>query len=301
VRHVRAVLQLLKEHQLVLKRSKCTFGATKVAYLGHVISELGIAMDPDKVRAVVDWPTPKSVRAVRGFLGLAGYYRKFICDFGLIAAPLTKLPKKEEYRWTNGATTAFKALQTALTQAPILYMPDFTKDFIVDCDASGIGFEAVLHQSDGVVAYFSRPIAPSHAKLAAYERALIGLVHAVRHWRPYLWGHTFRVRTDHYSLKYLLDQRLSTIPQHHWVSKLLGYDFLVEFRPGKLNIVVDALSRQEEDHGLLMLMVLSGPSFELLMFCVRHVLRSSACQAATKTRGRRAFCPMGFHRRSPDV
>ena len=103
---------------------------------------------------------------------------------------------------------------------------------MVDCDASGSGFGAVLHQGTGAIAFFSRPFSPRHMKLAAYERELIGLVQAVRHWRPYLWGRRFVVRTDHYALKFLLDQRLSTLPQHQWVSKLFGYDFAVEFRPG---------------------------------------------------------------------
>jgi hypothetical protein len=119
-------------------------------------------------------------------------------------------------------------------------MPDFDKLFIVDCDASGVGFGAVLHQGAGPVAFFSRPFAARHLKLAAYERELIGLVQAVRHWRPYLWGRQFLVRTDHYSLKYLLDQRLSTVPQHQWISKLFGFDFTVEYRPGRLNTVADA-------------------------------------------------------------
>jgi hypothetical protein len=171
LRHVRAVFQLLQDHQLVLKRSKCTFGETKVAYLGHVISEGSVAMDPDKVQAVVDWQTPKSIRTLWGFLGLAGYYRKFIRDFGSIAAPLTKLLKKEGYRWTEEADSAFQALKAALTQALVLHMPDFNMDFIVDCDVSGVGFGAVLHQGDGAIAFFSRPIAPCHAKLAAYEQA----------------------------------------------------------------------------------------------------------------------------------
>jgi hypothetical protein len=171
------------------------------------------------------------VRALRGFLGLAGYYRKFIQNFGAIAAPLTKLLKKEGFGWSMEAEEAFVALKRALTIAPVLQMPDFTKQFTIECDASGTGFGAVMHQGDGSIAFFSRPIAPRHVKLAAYERELVGLVHAIRHWRPYLWGRSFHVHTDHYSLKYLLDQRLSTIPQHHWVSKLLGYDFMVEFHP----------------------------------------------------------------------
>ena len=170
-------------------------------------------MDSDKVLAVVDWPVPPTVRAVRGFLGLAGYYRKFIRDFGTIAAPLTVLLKKDGFLWTPAATIAFEALKKALTTAPVLQLPDFAVSFIVECDASGSGFGAVLHQGGGPIAYFSKTIAPRHASLAAYERELIGLVHAMRHWRPYLWGRAFVVKTDHYSLKFLLDQCLTTIPQ----------------------------------------------------------------------------------------
>lgn len=205
LRHVKTVLEALRTHQLFLKRSKCSFGEELVAYLGHVITVDGVAMDSAKVLGVVDWPQPRSVRAVRGFLGLAGYYRKFIRDFGVIAAPLTALLKKESFLWSEEADHAFFALKTALTTVPVLQLPDFTKAFTVECDASGFGFGTVLHQGAGPIAYFSRAIAPRHASLAAYERELIGLVEAVRHWRPYLWGRSFIVKTDHYSLKFLLD------------------------------------------------------------------------------------------------
>lgn len=109
----------------------------------------------------------------------------------------------------------------------------------MDCDASGTGFGTVLHQGEGAIAFFSRAVATHHNKLLAYERELIGLVKAVRNWRPYLWGQGFTVCTDHYSLKYILDQRLTTILQNTWVSKLFGYDFTVEYRSGKLNGVAD--------------------------------------------------------------
>jgi hypothetical protein len=171
-------------------------------------------MDPTKIDAVLAWPTPTSVRALRGFLGLTGYYRKFIRDYGTVAWPLTQLLKREAFSWSADATSAFQALKHAVTSGSTLQLPDFDAPFIVNCDASGSGFGAVLHQEGGPIAFYSRPVAPQHAKLAAYERELIGLVKAVRHWRPYLWGRPFVVRTDHYSLKFLLDQRLSTIPQH---------------------------------------------------------------------------------------
>ncbi|XP_071680352.1 uncharacterized protein [Lolium perenne] len=201
---------------------------------------------------------------------LHGYYRRYIQDFGLIAAPLTRLLRRDAFSWDEEAATAFAALQRALTTGPVLQMPDFDEPFVVDCDASGIGFGAVLHQGEGPLAFFSRPFAARHHKLAAYERELIGLVQAVRHWRAYLWGRTFRVRTDHYSLKFLLDQRLSTVPQHQWISKLFGFDFTVEYRPGRLNTVADALSRRDVDDTAdaptvgAALCIHSGPSFAFI-------------------------------------
>jgi hypothetical protein len=261
LRHVRTVFRTMQDHKLFLKQSKCEFGRPSVAYLGHVISAEGVAMDKIKVQAVLDWPVPSSAKAVRGFLGLAGYYRRFIRNFGAIAAPLTALLKKEGFRWNDDAAAAFRALQQALTTAPVLQLPAFDRDFIVECDASGTGMGAVLHQGAGPLAFFSKPIAPRHAKLAAYERELIGLVYAVRHWRPYLWGRRFVVRTDHRSLRFLLDQRLTTIPQHQWASKLLGFDFVVEYKPGALNVVADALSRRDECP--LASSALSAPQFQL--------------------------------------
>jgi hypothetical protein len=124
------------------------------------------------------------------------------------------LLKKDAFCWSLEALAAFDTLKQALCAAPVLQLPDFAKPFLLDCDASGTGFGAVLHQEEGSIAFFSRPFAQRHLKLAAYERELIRLVQAVRHWRPYLWGRRFTVRTDHYAFKFLLDQRLSTVPQH---------------------------------------------------------------------------------------
>jgi hypothetical protein len=228
LRHLRTVLTELRRHTLFVKRSKCAFGVSTAAYPGHTISAAGVAMDAAKVQAIVDWLVPRSSRAVRGFLGLAGYYRKFIHNYGSIAAPLTALLKRDDFAWSVEAVAAFTELKAAVTTAPVLGMSDFAKPFIVECDVSSHGFGAVLIQGGRPIAFYSRPVAPRHRALAAYELELIGLVQAVRHWRPYLWGRSFIVRTDHYNLKYLLDQRLATIPQHHWVGKLLGFDFSVE-------------------------------------------------------------------------
>ena len=176
LQHLRAVLDILREHQLHLKRSKCSFAAASVHYLGHVISPDGVAMDASKVAAVQSWPQPRSARGLRGFLGLAGYYRRFVKDYGILAAPLTSLLRKEGFSWSDDAEKAFSALKEALSSAPVLHLPDFSSEFTVDCDALGSGFGAVLHQGAGPIAFFSRPFAARHLKVAAYERKLIGLV-----------------------------------------------------------------------------------------------------------------------------
>jgi hypothetical protein len=183
------------------------------------------------------------VRAVRGFISLADYNRRFIKNYGALAEPLTRLLRMVGFRCSKETEFAFCALQRALTIAPVLQLPDFNRDFVEECDTSGFGVGAVLHQGGGPVAFFSRHMAPRHTKLVAYERELIRLVQAVRHWRAYLWGCSFVVKANHYSLKNLLDQRLATIPQHQWVSKLMGFDFVVEYKPGANNTVDDALSR----------------------------------------------------------
>jgi hypothetical protein len=262
LRHLRAILDELRRHHLFVKRTKCSFGASSIAYLGHVISAAGVAMDPAKVQAIHDWPAPRSPWAVRGFLGLAGYYRKFVHNYGAIAAPLTALLKKEGFSWDDTAAAAFTALKAVVTSAPVLAMRDFAKLFAVECDASTFGFGAVLVQEGHSVAFFSRPVVPRHRSLAAYEHELIGLVQAVRHWRSYLWGWRFLVKTDHYSLKYLLDLRLTTIPQHHWVGKLLGFDLSVEYRSGATNVVADALSRRDSAEGEVL--AISAPRFDFI-------------------------------------
>ena len=145
--HIQQVLQLLQKDQWKVKLSKCAFAQRKVTYLGHVISAQGVATDPSKVTAVLNWPVPENVKELRGFLGLAGYYRKFIRHFGIIAKPLTELLKKGAlYIWTSDHQVAFQTLQQALSSAPVLALPDFSIPFCIETDASGIGIGAVLLQ-----------------------------------------------------------------------------------------------------------------------------------------------------------
>jgi hypothetical protein len=136
VRHVDKVLQLLKEQQIYAKPSKCFFGVKEVEYLGHIVSHEGVKVDPNKIKAMMDWPIPKTLKNLRGFLGLTGYYRKFVRNYGRIAAPLTTLTKKDAFSWTPEATKSFEQLKEVMCKAPVLTTPDFTKTFIVECDAS---------------------------------------------------------------------------------------------------------------------------------------------------------------------
>jgi hypothetical protein len=153
VRHADKVLQLLKEKQLYAKPSKCFFGVKEVEYLGHIVSHEGVKVDSNKIKAMMDWLIPKTLKNLRGFLGLTGYYRKFVRNYGRIATPLTKLTKKDSFSWTLEATKAFEQLKEVMCKAPVLTTPYFTKTFIVECDASGNGIVVVLMQEGRPLAF----------------------------------------------------------------------------------------------------------------------------------------------------
>jgi hypothetical protein len=153
---------------------------TSISYLGHIIFDAGVTMYLTMVEAVQAWPCPTTVKGLRGFLGLAGYYRKFIQNYGLIARTLSQL-LKEAFTWDSAVDQAFDTLKQALVTIPMLQLPNFDATFIINCDASGTGFVDVPHQDGGPIAFYSCPITLQHTKLAAYERELIGLVKAVRH------------------------------------------------------------------------------------------------------------------------
>jgi transposase InsO family protein len=247
LQHVDKVLQLLKEQQLYAKPSKCFFGVKEVEYLGHIVSHEGVKVDPNKIKAMMDWPIPKTLKNLRGFLGLTGYYRKFVRNYGRIAAPLTELTKKDAFSWTPEATKSFEQLKEVMCKAPVLTTPDFTKTFIVECDASGNGIGVVLMQEGRPLAFESRPLKGRDLHKPIYEKKMMAILHALKKWRPYLIGRHFKVKTDHDSLKYFLEQRLSSEEQQKWVTKILGYDFEIVYKKGKQNVVADALSRKDED------------------------------------------------------
>ncbi|KAL2232583.1 UNVERIFIED_CONTAM: putative mitochondrial protein [Sesamum indicum] len=209
--------------------------------------EIGVAINPQKIESMVNWPTPTTVKALRGFLGLTGYYRKFIKGYGTISKPLTELLKKDGFVWNQEAEEAFKNLKRIMTTTPVLAMPDFSQPFTVETDACGKGIEAVLMQNGRPITYLSKALSLKNMGLSIYEKEFLALLLAVTKWRHYLQDRQFIIKTDQRSLKHILDQRLDSILQHRWVSKLLGLNYEVQYKKGSENRAADALSRLE--HG----------------------------------------------------
>lgn len=246
VEQLQKVLQLLEQHKWVANRRKCEFGRQWIQYLGHQISEKGVKMDKEKIKVVLEWEEPRTVKALRGLLGLTGYYRRFVKDYGKVAKPLTELLKRGRFERNDQAKAAMEKLKAAITSAPVLALPDFEQTFHIECDASGAGVGAVLMQGGKPIAYFSKALSEGSLSKSIYEKELMALVLAIQHWRPYLVGQKFMVHTDQRSLKYPLEQRITTQNQQNWVAKLLGYEFEIVYKVGKSNGAADALSRRRE-------------------------------------------------------
>jgi len=175
-----------------------------VQFLGHVISEDGISVDPSKIQDVLDWKTPESVPEIRSFLGLAGYYRRFVLNISKIARPMTELLKNGvRFYWDNKCEQAFQTLRKLLTSAPVLAQPNITRPFDVYCDASGTGLGCVLMQDNRVIAYASRALRRHEENYATHDLELAALVHALKIWRHYLLGNPVHIYSDHKSLKYI--------------------------------------------------------------------------------------------------
>lgn len=251
VSHLREVFQLLQQHELYVKANKCSFAKSHLEYLGHIIGVAGVSTDLGKVKAVQDWPVPKNLRQLRGFLGLVGYYRKFIQGYGLMTNPLTKLLKKDvKYVWSPLAQEAFDSVKQALTQAPVLRLPDFTQQFVVQTDACDKGIGAVLLQQGHPISFLSKALGPRAQALSTYEKECLAILLAIQRWRPYLQHEEFIIQTDHRSLVYLGEQQLTTSIQHKAFVKLMGLQYKIQYKKGVENIVADALSRQKVDDAL---------------------------------------------------
>uniref|UniRef100_A0A8L0DMZ4 Gypsy retrotransposon integrase-like protein 1 n=1 Tax=Oncorhynchus mykiss TaxID=8022 RepID=A0A8L0DMZ4_ONCMY len=252
VQHVRRVLQRLLENCLFVKAEKCSFHAPSVTFLGSVISAEGIKMDPAKVQAVIDWPVPRSRVELQRFLGFANFYRRFIRNFGQVAAPLTALTSvKTCFKWSVSAQGAFDLLKNRFTSAPILVTPDVTRQFVVEVDASEVGVGAILSQrslSDDKVhpcAYFSHRLSPSERNYDVGNRELLAIRLALGEWRQWLEGATvpFVVWTDHRNLEYIRSAKRLNARQARWALFFARFEFVISYRPGSKNTKPDALSR----------------------------------------------------------
>jgi hypothetical protein len=244
--HLTQVFQLLRLHKYYAKLSKCSFFQTEVQFLGHVVSGRGIHVNPDKVKAIQDWPEPRSASEVRSFLGLANFFRKFVMGFSNLALPLIKLSTMNHgFQFDNAAQQAFQGLKHALSHAPTLAVPDPSRHYELVCDASGFGCGAVLLQDERPVAFWSYKMTPAETRYHAGEQELLAVVKALEHWRHYLEGAvSLSVVTDHkpnITLNTKSPAQLSR-RQVRWQQFLSRFDFQWVWRKGAHN-VADPLSR----------------------------------------------------------
>jgi hypothetical protein len=202
------VLDVLRKEKLYANLKKCSFCMEKVVFLGYVISAKGIKVDEEKVKAIKEWPTPKSITEVRSFHGLASFYRRFVKNFSTLATPLTEIVKKYVgFKWGSEQDRAFIEIKARLCGAPLLALPNFSKTFEIECDASRIGIGAVLIQEKWPIAYFSEKLNGATLNYPTYDKELYALVRALDTWQHYLWPKEFVIHTDHESLKHLKGQR----------------------------------------------------------------------------------------------
>ncbi len=233
-RHLRMVLQRLREHKLYAKFKKCEFWLRQVSFLGHVVSKDGILVDPVKIEAVRDWPRPKSATEVRSFLGLARYYRRFVEGFAKISTPLTELTRKNcKFVWTDKCEGSFQELKQRLITAPVLTLPKSDEKFVIYCDASKQGLGCVLMQSGKVIAYASRQLKEYEQRYPTHDIELAAVVFALKVWRHYLYGEKCEIYTDHKSLKYFFTQKDLNMRQRRWLELVKDYDCEILYHPVK--------------------------------------------------------------------
>jgi hypothetical protein len=210
--------------------------------MGHLVGKDSVRVDPKNIEAMQDWPHPMTLKRLHGFLGLTGYYHKFVKNYGKIAAPLTALLKKNSFTWTPAATQDFQTLKMAMCTTPVMALPDFTKTFVLECDASGKGIGVVLMQEGQPLAFTRKKLSEINLGKSIYEKEMLAIMHVIDLWCPYLLWKCFQNKTYHQSLKYFLEQCISSPEKQKWVTKLFGYDYEIIYNKGKENVVADALS-----------------------------------------------------------
>jgi hypothetical protein len=245
-KHLRLVLEKLRSNKLYAKFSKCEVWLTKVTFTRHVISAGGVSVDPGKAKDVLNLMPPTTASEIWSFLGLAGYYHRFIKDFSKIAKSMTKLLEKNKaLEWTAECQASFEELRKRLTSAPVLVLLDLTKKFDIYCDASRRGLGCVLMQEGQVVCYASRQLRKHEENYPTHDHELAAVVHALKIWRHYLIGYRCEIYSDHKSLKYIFTQNHLNLRQHRWLELIKNYDLGINYHPGKANVIADALNRKK--------------------------------------------------------
>jgi len=253
VKLTHGILQRLLDLDLYLRPEKCSFNQTSVEYLGLIISEGELHMDPVKLTAVTKWPTPKTMKEVQKFLGFCNFYHHFVKNYSTLARPLFNLTKKDvPFHWDNDGEQAFHDLQSALTLAPVLILPDYEKPFILITNASDYATGSILEQEDAFgrshpVAYFSKSLQPAERNYEIHDKELLAIIHSLKHFHHYLQGnkHRTKIFSDHANLQYFTTKQSLTCQQSRWSLFLATYDFIIIPKPGKLN-KADTLSRRPD-------------------------------------------------------
>jgi hypothetical protein len=252
-KHVSEALEVLRKNKLFAQPVKCFFGQESVSFLGHRISAGGVAVDEEKIKAVRDWPVPSNVSNLRSFLGLAGYYRSFVPNFGQIACDLFTLTgKNQSWVWGEPQQKAFELLKAKLSETPILIIPDVEKPFVINTDASDYAVGAVLQQDIGSglqpVGFMSKKLSATQCSYSAYEKELYAILCALNEWKHYLYESTHKtvIVTDHNPLQYVLKQKKVTPKLARWIDTLQQFNLSIIHQSGKKNIVADSLSRRED-------------------------------------------------------
>ena len=252
--NTKKVLIRLQENDLFLKPAKCEFNKAKVEYLGLVIEEGKISMDPGKLKGIQDWPVPTTVKQVRGFLGFGNFYRRFIWRFSDLAKPLNDLLKKDKkFEWTNDCQTAFDNLKKRFTEEPVLMMPDQTRPFQIETDASKYATGAILTQLDAngdrhPISFISKTLSPAERNYEIYDRELLAIIRALEEWRHYIQGsaHTTVILSDHKNLTYYREAKKLNRRQARWSLYLSEFDVKLVHTPGNKMVQSDALSRRPD-------------------------------------------------------
>ena len=243
--HLRQVLSTLRKHKLYAKQTKCVFVVDQVEYLGHIISEKGVATDPAKIAAVKDWPLPTNISQLRSLLGFFGYYRRFIANYGVICRPLHDMLKQDGFQWTDTQTAVVQKLKESLITAPVLALPDFSSPFTLETDACGYGIGSVLMQKGRPIAYYSKTLGVKAASMSTYDKEALAILESLKRWRHYLLGSELMIETGQKSLKFITEQKVADGIQHKLLLKLLEFNYSIEYKKGKENKAADALSRIE--------------------------------------------------------